>query len=154
MSIWHAPFRESHVFPDRPGSLFALSWASIHFQVKTHNFLPDIKKNPPRLLSPGGFLLNDLIVVTCFGYKTLTAINRFFTSWLERNSRIFSASSANSWEHLAFLTAIATATLVSGLCFFSCTTLRATSRFKRTNIGQSLSFSLFLPSDYLSHYLF
>src|SRR5680860_37966 len=91
---------------------------------------PHNKKNPPRHLSPGGFILfKGLPDATCRWYKTLTAIDRLFTRRLERNSRIFSASSANSWEHLAFLTGIATAALVSGLCFFSCTALRATSRF-------------------------
>ena len=98
---------------------------------KTYTFFPGIKKKPSQAHKPGKVsTINDLPVDTCGGYKTLAAIYRFFTRRLERNHRIFSASSTNSWEHFAFLAAITTAAaLIYGLCFFSCTTLRATSRF-------------------------
>ena len=77
---------------------------------------PKHKENPPRLKPRKVSTINELPLVTCWGYKTL-AIDRFVTRRLERNHRIFSASSANSWEHLAFLMAIATAALV--LCFLA-----------------------------------
>ena len=97
---------------------------------KSHTFFPGIKKKPSQAHKPGKVsTINDLPVITFAGLKALAAIYRFFTRRSERNSRIFSASSSNGWEHLAFLTAIATAALISCLCFFSCTALSATSRF-------------------------
>jgi hypothetical protein len=102
-----------------------LSWAFYLLGFKSHTFFLG-KEKPSQALKLGKvFPIDDLIVAT--GLKTLAAINRSILRRLKSNHRIFSVSSANSWEHLAFLTAIATATLV--LCFLSCTALRATSRF-------------------------